>query len=98
MQDFESVAAGIAIDNGYDLFICGHVHKPQQRFIENTKGNVIYFNCGDWVEHCTSLEFVDGKWGLYEHDGHQHRNNLSAEKKFDVVTDQVFYFEKIIEK
>src|SRR3546814_3912416 len=28
MSDFEATAASIAIENGYDYVICGHIHQP----------------------------------------------------------------------
>jgi UDP-2,3-diacylglucosamine pyrophosphatase LpxH len=38
--------------------VCGHIHVPAIRRIEG----IDYYNCGDWVEHCTALvEHVDGR-------------------------------------
>lgn len=62
---FEQVAADIAIDNGYDYVVCGHIHQPVIREIENNHGKVTYLNSGDWVENSSSLEYNNGEWKLY---------------------------------
>jgi UDP-2,3-diacylglucosamine pyrophosphatase LpxH len=37
--------------------ICGHIHNPAVRAFQGVK----YFNCGDWVDHCSALvEHLDG--------------------------------------
>lgn len=46
-----------------DGIVCGHIHKPE--IIET--GKVQYFNCGDWIEHCTALvEHYDGRIELVQ--------------------------------
>jgi hypothetical protein len=41
--------------------VCGHIHVPAIRRIEG----IDYYNCGDWVEHCTALvEHLDGRLDL----------------------------------
>lgn len=67
IDDFEQTAIDLAIDNGYDYVICGHIHQPGQRFHENSKGSVNYLNSGDWVENLTALEYTNGKWELYKY-------------------------------
>jgi len=71
VNNFEETAAEIAIDHGYDYVICGHIHQPQMRTIQNKEGEkVMYLNSGDWVENMTALEYNYGKWSLYEHTKH----------------------------
>jgi UDP-2,3-diacylglucosamine pyrophosphatase LpxH len=65
INDFEQTAADIAIFNGYDYVICGHIHQPEIKTIANKEGNVIYLNSGDWVENLTSLEYNQGAWKIY---------------------------------
>lgn len=65
INDFEQVAADIAISNGYDYVVCGHIHYPEIKKISNIDGEVTYLNSGDWVENLTSLEYHKGKWRLY---------------------------------
>src|SRR2546421_11440016 len=58
INDFETTAAEIAIEKKYDYVICGHIHRPQMRSINNRNGSVTYLNSGDWIEHLTSLEYA----------------------------------------
>ncbi|MEQ8924918.1 MAG: UDP-2,3-diacylglucosamine diphosphatase [Fulvivirga sp.] len=66
IDDFETTAADIAIDNKYDYVICGHIHQPQHREISTSNGKVTYLNSGDWVENMTALEYNDGQWSIYD--------------------------------
>ena len=44
-----------------DGVICGHIHKPEHKNIDNK----IYLNCGDWIENCTALvEDQNGEFSL----------------------------------
>ncbi|CAM4082491.1 UDP-2,3-diacylglucosamine diphosphatase [Gillisia hiemivivida] len=65
INDFEQVAADIAISNRYDYVVCGHIHHPEIKKISNSDGEVTYLNSGDWVENLTSLEYHKGKWRVY---------------------------------
>jgi UDP-2,3-diacylglucosamine pyrophosphatase LpxH len=67
ISDFEETAVQIAIEEGYDYVICGHIHKPQARTVEREGKSVTYLNSGDWVENLTALEYAWGKWSLYEY-------------------------------
>lgn len=67
IDDFEKTAADIAIENGYDYVICGHIHQPQMKQIETDKGSVMYLNSGDWIENLTALEFHRGEWSIYRY-------------------------------
>src|SRR5664279_917246 len=49
VNDLEQIASTLANKNKYDYVICGHIHQPAIRTIENTEGKVIYMNSGDWV-------------------------------------------------
>ena len=66
--DFENTAASIAIHEGFDHVVCGHIHQPQMRTISTNKGAVNYMNSGDWIEHMSALEYHDGRWSLYLHE------------------------------
>jgi UDP-2,3-diacylglucosamine pyrophosphatase LpxH len=65
--DFEEIAAQHAIEQGYDYVICGHIHQPQIRRIEQDSGSVLYLNSGDWIENLTALEYSHGEWSIYEY-------------------------------
>lgn len=67
IDNFELTAAGIAIDNGYDYVVCGHIHKPAMKVMTTEKGSVTYLNSGDWVENLTALECHEGKWKIYHY-------------------------------
>jgi UDP-2,3-diacylglucosamine pyrophosphatase LpxH len=66
ITNFEETAADIAIENGYDYVVCGHIHQPVIKSIDNAKGQVVYLNSGDWIENLTALEYHNGEWSLYE--------------------------------
>ncbi|HMP98483.1 MAG TPA: UDP-2,3-diacylglucosamine diphosphatase [Cyclobacteriaceae bacterium] len=65
INNFEETAAEIAVSNGYDYVVCGHIHHPEKRVIETNAGEVLYLNSGDWVENLTALEYNEGKWNIY---------------------------------
>ena len=67
INDFETTAAGLAIDNEYRYVVCGHIHQPEMREITIGKGKVLYLNSGDWVESLTALEYNHGKWSIYKY-------------------------------
>lgn len=67
IHNFENTAAEIGISKGYGFVICGHIHKPEIKTITTEKGTIMYLNSGDWVEHCTALEFNGTFWELYQH-------------------------------
>jgi len=66
INNFEDTAAEIAISNGYDYVVCGHIHQPQMRKIKNKEGKeVLYLNSGDWIENMSALEYNNGEWKVY---------------------------------
>lgn len=68
INSFEQTAADIGISNKYNYVVCGHIHQPEMREIENEEGKIVYLNSGDWIENLTALEYVDGVWSLYKFD------------------------------
>lgn len=67
ISNFEDIAATIAIEQQFDVVICGHIHQPQMRDFINEKGSVLYLNSGDWVENCTALEYMGGQWSIFRY-------------------------------
>jgi UDP-2,3-diacylglucosamine pyrophosphatase LpxH len=68
VNNFEETAAEIAINNGYQFVVCGHIHHPQMKKMTNANGeSVMYLNSGDWVENSTALEYDKEAWTLYKH-------------------------------
>ena len=67
INQFEQTAADIAIENGYATVVCGHIHQPEMRTIQNASGSVQYLNSGDWIENLSALEYHEGAWRLYHY-------------------------------
>jgi len=51
IRAFEEAAALEAKKRGLNGIICGHIHQPEIRMIDD----VLYCNDGDWIESCTAL-------------------------------------------
>lgn len=86
ISNFEKTAGEIAIDNNFDVVICGHIHQPKIEFLTNEKGSTLYLNSGDWVEHLSALEFYGGKWSIYKHDLDQYQTksyDFTASKSYE---------------
>jgi UDP-2,3-diacylglucosamine pyrophosphatase LpxH len=68
VSNFEKTATDLAIENNYDVVVCGHIHQPKKELIETPNGKTLYLNSGDWVENLTSLEYQFKRWKLYSFD------------------------------
>lgn len=68
IDDFERTAADLAIENGYDYVVCGHIHQPKKEIRENRNGSCTYLNSGDWVENLTALEYAFKRWKIYHYN------------------------------
>lgn len=61
--NFEDAVIRHAREQGVDGAICGHIHWPMIKEVEN----IWYLNCGDWVDSCTAIvEHLDGHMELIE--------------------------------
>lgn len=59
--DYENVVADAAKRRCVDGVICGHIHHANISNIDD----VVYMNCGDWVESCTAIvEHYNGKFEI----------------------------------
>ncbi|ALM20210.1 phosphoesterase [Nonlabens sp. MIC269] len=88
ISNFEQTAIQMARQQGYDYVICGHIHQPTDKTIDFKNGSSIrYLNSGDWVEHCTALEYHDGKWKLHKHDLND--NNLVNAIESELLDDSM---------
>jgi UDP-2,3-diacylglucosamine pyrophosphatase LpxH len=99
ISNFEQTAAELAIEKKYDFVICGHIHQPQNKLIENGFGKVTYLNSGDWIENLTSLEYANNEWTIYHYDEKQFEAQkatvIKMEKELpqlNVLTDEVAMF------
>lgn len=91
INDFEKTAADIAISNGYNYVICGHIHHPEMKKIITDKGEVTYLNSGDWVENLTALEYNAGAWSIYRY--HEDKKAMSIKiksTKNNLDNDEIF--------
>jgi UDP-2,3-diacylglucosamine pyrophosphatase LpxH len=98
VNDLEQIASDLAIKKKYDYVICGHIHHPAIKTIENEDGKVIYLNSGDWVEHMTALEYENKTWRLFQYQAKDFPISSQAEPKqaVNVVTDFVtVHFSKV---
>lgn len=57
INEYEKAISLECKKNGYSGVICGHIHKPEIKKIND----IMYYNTGDWVESCSALiEDYDG--------------------------------------
>lgn len=68
INDFEQVASVLAIENGFDYVVCGHIHQPKMEIKETKNGKTLYLNSGDWVENFTALEYQFKRWKIYHYN------------------------------
>lgn len=67
ISDFETTVSKIAIEEGNDYVVCGHIHQPEIKTVEEDGRSVVYMNSGDWIENLSALEYADGQWSLYHY-------------------------------
>lgn len=93
INDFEQIAAELAIEKKYDFVICGHIHQPQHREVTTEKGSVTYLNSGDWVEHLTSLELNEDEWKIFTYDEKEFKHSIiDMTATPNVMTDEINFF------
>jgi len=94
INDFELIAAELAIEKKYDYVICGHIHQPQKKVVETKEGKVTYLNSGDWVEHLTALEYQQNEWTIFEYDEKKFPATQTIEMKpnLNVITDEINFY------
>lgn len=90
INDFEQTAADIGISNKYNYVVCGHIHQPEMRVIENHHGSIVYLNSGDWIENLTSLEYKDGAWTIYKYDEDILTRENPDPEELELSNDQIF--------
>ena len=67
IDDFEETITSIAVEKGFDMVFCGHIHQPVIKSYKKFGKEVLYLNSGDWIENLTALEFNDNQWSLYNY-------------------------------
>ncbi len=96
ISDFEQTATDLAISNGYDYVICGHIHQPIIKEYWNDEGSVVYLNSGDWVENLTCLEYNKGEWELVQFEASAYSFEAKKETKEPIAIN--FLEELILQK
>lgn len=91
INDFETVAAEIGINNKFDYVVCGHIHQPEIKKIETSKGSIFYLNSGDWIENLTSLEYNDGKWTIHRFDHNYYNKEASKVEENEEPSNKVLF-------
>lgn len=88
VSNFETTAAEIAIEKKYSYVVCGHIHKPQMKEIQNENGKVLYLNSGDWVENLTALEYNHKEWQIYQYQKSEFldQENSEIDPPNDILT------------
>jgi len=81
INNFEETAADIGIGNQYKYVVCGHIHHPEMRLVENEKGAITYLNSGDWIENLTALEYVNSNWSIYRFNHEDWKSNSELEEE-----------------
>jgi len=62
VTNFENALAKEALERGCDTVLCGHIHTPSDKIIEN---GVRYLNCGDWIENNSYIvKTLEGQFEL----------------------------------
>ncbi|MGB5006749.1 MAG: UDP-2,3-diacylglucosamine diphosphatase [Ferruginibacter sp.] len=91
INSFEQTAADIGIYNKYDYVVCGHIHQPEMREIENAHGKIMYLNSGDWIENLSALEYVEGNWKIYRFDENERLNMIvNTREEEELNNNQLF--------
>lgn len=98
IDDFEQTAAHIAIHNGYEYVICGHIHQPQKRTIDNGTGEVMYLNSGDWIENLTALEYDNGEWSIFKYEEAFGKAKLQQDPEEDLELETEHLFKQMLDE
>lgn len=96
INDFEKTAADIAIRNGYDYVLCGHIHHPEMKTITTEHGQVEYLNSGDWIENLTALEYNNKEWSMYKYDASDYKNATNENEDGLVLMENEQIFEQML--
>ena len=71
-------------------------HRPHPQN-ETDKGSVRYINCGDWVEHFSAAECVNGEWSLnYYHSKEEEDTESPNDELF--IPDKKQVYKSIVEE
>ncbi len=84
ISDYETQLAEVARIKNCDGIICGHIHQPAIKQLED----ILYLNSGDWVESLSALvQDEDGEWSLVYYN-ETHASAAYNEEEPDELTDE----------
>lgn len=98
INDFENIATKLAIRNGYDYVVCGHIHQPKMIIKSNKFGKTTYLNSGDWVENFTALEYQFKRWKIYNYNNDKLAPFFADEDLKDLSTNDLIAAITIVEQ
>jgi len=70
--------------------VCGHIHQPEIRSIQNDEGSIVYLNSGDWIENLSALEYVNNEWKIFHFDMKAYELEKSAEEEVELSNNELF--------
>lgn len=94
INNFEQTASEIAIKNGYEYVICGHIHQPEMKEIKTELGKVHYLNSGDWIENLTALEYQNNTWRIVHYNDEQYQASNTTQT--EEVLESKLLFEQML--
>jgi UDP-2,3-diacylglucosamine pyrophosphatase LpxH len=65
-----------------EIVVTGHIHRPEIKPMEE----ILYANCGDWVENCTALvEHADGRLEIVQVEADIPADQIPVDREEDIV-------------
>jgi UDP-2,3-diacylglucosamine pyrophosphatase LpxH len=96
INNFETTAAEIAVENQFDYVVCGHIHQPEMKTVTTAKGEVLYLNSGDWIENLTALEYNNNEWRIYRYMEDRHAQSIKIPKRLRNNLDNDLIFKDLV--
>lgn len=92
IDDFETQLATMAKYKNCDGIICGHIHQPAIKLIDN----IHYMNSGDWVESMTALvEDMHGDWSLVYYTDSDQKGKQKKESEQNTIDIQDYFSDSV---
>jgi UDP-2,3-diacylglucosamine pyrophosphatase LpxH len=85
ISDFENTLGEIALHNGHQAVVCGHIHQPRIGQVTTEHGTIEYLNSGDWIENLSALEYNHGRWSLYLHEAWREHEHAAVPEAAELV-------------
>ena len=76
--------------------VCGHIHQPEIRNIQNDEGSIVYLNSGDWIENLSALEYVNNEWKIFQFDMKAYELEKSTDEEVELSNNELFEIDKFV--